>query len=47
MVSLMCGKKSKINVQTSNRNSVLDTKNKQVVARGEGNGQKKEIGEGD
>jgi len=31
-------KKSKINEQTSNRNSVLDTKNKQVVARGEGIG---------
>ena len=33
MVSLMCVKKSKINVQTSNRNSVLDTKNKQVLVR--------------
>ena len=40
--------KNKTNEQTqSNRNRVIDTENKQVVARGERGGGRKEIGEGD
>ena len=40
--------KHKTNEQTQqNRNRVIDTEKKQVVARGEGSGGAREIGEGD
>ena len=44
----MCNLKKKTNEQTQqNRNRVIDTENKQVVARGMRVGGRREIGEGD